>query len=114
MPDILHRVGIDATPEKVFNALATIEGLRGWWSSPPRSGMQRIISPWEYRHLRPWAGVRIAAGAVLIGLGVVTLAFGGNDGKTYGWTMGFLALAAANLAFACWELRIAGSAAART
>lgn len=33
MPDILHRVGIDAKPEPVFNALTTIEGLRGWWSS---------------------------------------------------------------------------------
>lgn len=33
MPDILHRVGIDATPEKVFDALATIDGLRGWWVS---------------------------------------------------------------------------------
>jgi hypothetical protein len=96
------------------NDNAAPEGPRGRWSSPPRSGMQRIISPWEYRHLRPWAGVRIAAGTVLIGVGVVTFAFGGNDAKTYGWTMGFLALAAANLAFASWELRIAGSAAART
>jgi uncharacterized protein YndB with AHSA1/START domain len=33
MPDILHRVGIKATPEKVFAALATIDGLRGWWVS---------------------------------------------------------------------------------
>ena len=90
------------------------EGPRGGWSSPPRSGMQRIIPAWEYRHLRPWAGVRIAAGTVLIGLGVVTFSFGGNDGKTYGWTIAFLAMAAANLAFASWELRIAGSAAART
>ena len=31
MPDILHRVGINATPEKVFEALSTIEGLRHWW-----------------------------------------------------------------------------------
>jgi hypothetical protein len=29
----------------------------------------------------------------LIGLGVVTLAFGGSDWATYGWTMVFLALA---------------------
>jgi len=32
MPDILHRVGIDADPDQVFAALTTIEGLRGWWS----------------------------------------------------------------------------------
>ena len=33
MSDILHRVGIDAKPDRVFNALTTIEGLRGWWSN---------------------------------------------------------------------------------
>lgn len=33
MPDILHRVGINAKPEQVFNALTTINGLRDWWSS---------------------------------------------------------------------------------
>ncbi|MHB8622028.1 MAG: SRPBCC family protein [Sulfuricaulis sp.] len=31
MPDILHRVGINAKPERVFKALTTIDGLRGWW-----------------------------------------------------------------------------------
>jgi uncharacterized protein YndB with AHSA1/START domain len=33
MPDILHRVGIDARPERVFKALTTIEGVRAWWVS---------------------------------------------------------------------------------
>ncbi len=33
MPDILHRVGIDARPDQVFKALTTIDGLRGWWSN---------------------------------------------------------------------------------
>ncbi len=90
------------------------KGLRAWWKSPPRSGMRLLISPWEYRHLRAWAGVRIASGIVLFGLSVVTLSFGGNDGKTYGWTMAFLGVAAAHLAFAYWELSIARSAAALT
>jgi len=31
MPDILHRVGIGARPERVFEALTTTAGLRGWW-----------------------------------------------------------------------------------
>lgn len=31
MPDILHRVGIQAPPQDVFQALATIPGLRHWW-----------------------------------------------------------------------------------
>ena len=87
---------------------------RGWWASPPRSGPRRVISPWEYRHLRLSASVRIGAGIVQAGLGVVTLTFGGNDRKTYGWTTAFLAGAAANLAFAYWELAIARSAAAAT
>ncbi len=90
------------------------KGMRGWWTSPPRSGMQLIISPWEYRHLRAWAGVRIVSGTVLAAVGVVTLSFGGNDWKTYGWTLAFLAAAAANLAFATWELSIARSASAQT
>ena len=87
-------------------------GLRRWWASPPRSGLQRILSPWEYRHLRAWAGVRIASGVAVAGLGVVTLVFGGNDWKTYGWAMAFLALAVAQFAFASWELAIARSGAA--
>ena len=33
MPDILHRVGVNAKPERVYEALTTIEGLRGWWVS---------------------------------------------------------------------------------
>jgi hypothetical protein len=90
------------------------KGLRGWWASPPRSGMRRLISPWEYRHLRAWAGVRMASGVVLVGLGAVTLSFGGNDWKTYGWTTVFLALAASQFSFAYWELTITRSALPRT
>jgi hypothetical protein len=33
MPDILHRVGIDTTPAKVFGALTTLDGLRHWWTT---------------------------------------------------------------------------------
>jgi hypothetical protein len=76
--------------------------------------MRRIISPWEYRHLRLCAGVRIGGGMVLVGLGVVTLSFGGNDWKTYGPAIAFLGAAAAHLTFGYWELTIARSAAART
>ena len=86
------------------------QGPLGWWASPARSGMRRIIAPWEYRRLRFWAGVRIGAGTVLVGLGLLTLVFGGNDRKTYGWAMSFLMAAAANLAYGRWELTIARSA----
>lgn len=30
MLDILHHVGIDTKPNKVFNTLTTLEGLCGW------------------------------------------------------------------------------------
>ena len=56
--------------------------------------------------------MRIAGGTVLVGLGAVTLSFGGNDWKTYGWTMVFMALAAAQFSFAYWELTIARSVSA--
>ena len=32
MADILHRVGIKASPDAVYKALATREGLAGWWT----------------------------------------------------------------------------------
>jgi hypothetical protein len=33
MMDILHRVGVKtSTPEKVYDALTTVEGLAGWWT----------------------------------------------------------------------------------
>ena len=33
MVDILHRVGVKTpTPEKVYEALTTVEGLAGWWT----------------------------------------------------------------------------------
>ncbi|MDT4936038.1 MAG: hypothetical protein QOK11_3930 [Pseudonocardiales bacterium] len=33
MVDILHRVGITAMPEKVYDALTTAEGLAAWWTT---------------------------------------------------------------------------------
>lgn len=33
MPDILHRVGLEAaSPNDAYKALATMEGLSGWWT----------------------------------------------------------------------------------
>lgn len=36
MPDILHAVGIKATPAQVYTALTTIDGLAAWWTSDTR------------------------------------------------------------------------------
>lgn len=41
MVDILHRVGIkDATPEKVYDALSTVEGLAGWWTDDTKGSTE--------------------------------------------------------------------------
>jgi hypothetical protein len=92
----------------------TPKGLRGWWGSPPRSGMRRILAPWVYRNPRAWAGVSIASAFVLVGLGAVTLSFGGNDSATYGWTAFWLVLAAVTFLVAYWLLIIARSTSPRT
>ena len=75
------------------------------------SGMKRLIPPWERRHLPAWAGARIGGGIVLAVCGVLTLAFGGSDGTTYGFAALFLVLAALAFAGGYWELAIARSAA---
>jgi hypothetical protein len=90
------------------------KGLRGWWTSPARPGMQLIIAPWEYRHLRGSAQLRITGAAVLTALAALTLGFGGTDGKTYAWALAFFSAGMAHLAFASWELRIARSNTAGT
>ena len=85
------------------------KGPRGWWLTPPRHGIYRVIPPWEYRHLR-FAGVtRIAGGIVAATAGVICLAY-----SVYGWAAFFLVLGALNLAGGSWYLTIARSASART
>jgi uncharacterized protein YndB with AHSA1/START domain len=32
MLDIVHRIGAVASPEDVYRALTTVEGLAGWWT----------------------------------------------------------------------------------
>ena len=88
---------------------AASKGFRGWWASPPRTGMRLLIAPWEYRHLRAWARVRILSGFAAAGLCAITLSVGGADGKTYAWATAFLAIGVASWAFAYWELSIARS-----
>ena len=85
------------------------KGLRGWWLSPPRPGMQRWIAPWEYRHLRPFGVTRIAGGSAAAAAGVICLSYG-----VYGWAAFFLVLAALNFAGGSWYISIARSAPART
>jgi hypothetical protein len=85
------------------------KGLRGWWLSPPRPGLQRVIHPWEYRHLRVFGVTRIAGGSVAAAMGLICLAY-----SVYGWAAFFLVVAALNFAWGYWDLTIARSASPRT
>jgi len=69
-------------------------------TTPPRSGVRRLISPWELRHLRGAAGLRFTAGGFQLGIGVVLLGLGRRAKtsperrKCYGWAAWFLVNAA--------------------
>jgi hypothetical protein len=92
------------------------KGPRRWWLTPSRPGMQRFISPWEYRHLRVSGVTRAAAGGFQLGIGLVLLSLGrqaGTDrerGKMYRLSAWFLVPAAGNLASGYWYTTIAPSA----
>ena len=95
-------------PMNAPNDKPTAKGLRGWWLSPPRSGMRVLINPWEYRHLRLFGGTRIAGGSIGIAASVICLAYG-----VYGWAAFFFVIAALNLAGGAWFLSIANSRSAQ-
>jgi hypothetical protein len=42
------------------NVNTAAKGLRGWWLTPPRHGIRRLIDPSAYCHLRAFE-VRIEA-----------------------------------------------------
>lgn len=83
------------------------KGLRRWWFSPPRSGMRRLINPWEYRHLRLFGVMRIGGGSVAAAAAVACLSYG-----VYGWAAFFLVTAVLNIVGGSWYLSIARSTSA--
>jgi hypothetical protein len=91
------------------NDNAAPKGLRGWWLSPPRTGLQRLIYPFEYRHLRAFGVTRVAGGSLASGAALICLSYG-----VYTWAAFFLVIGAANLAGGCWYLTIDRSASARS
>jgi hypothetical protein len=101
------------------NDNAAAKGLRGWWLTPQRPGLQRMISPWEYRHLGAYGAARAAGGGFQLGIGLVLLSLGlraetdQERRKMYQLSAWFLVPAAANIAGGCWYITIASSASAR-
>jgi hypothetical protein len=65
-------------------------------TSSPRPLLQRLIVPWEYRHLRFASGIRFAGGGFNLGVGLVLVSLGRKAGtaqerrKCYGWATWFL------------------------
>jgi hypothetical protein len=78
--------------------------LRAWWLNPPRPGLQRLINPWEYRHLRVFGLTRIVGGGVGLVAGLICLSY-----EVYGWAAFFLVIGTLNLAGGWWFLTIARS-----
>jgi len=91
-----------------YNDNTAARRLRRWWLTPPRPGLQRLINPIEYRHLRGFGVTRIAGGSVAAAAGVICLSYG-----VYGWAAFFLVIAALNFAGGYWYLSVARSAPAR-
>jgi uncharacterized protein YndB with AHSA1/START domain len=49
MPNIVHRIGIENTsPEEVYHAIATREGLAGWWTETVH-GESRVDGVLQFR-----------------------------------------------------------------
>ena len=69
----------------------------------PRSGIARLISPFEYRHRGVFANVRFTAGGFQLGVGLVLLSLGrkaetaGERRKCYRWAAWFLGMAVLQL-----------------
>jgi uncharacterized protein YndB with AHSA1/START domain len=52
MVDIVHRIGIKGSIAKVYNALATVEGIAAWWTRETR-GSSQLGSSIDVRFLTP-------------------------------------------------------------
>jgi uncharacterized protein YndB with AHSA1/START domain len=49
MPEIDHEIKIAATPEKVFTALTTLDGVKGW-HAPTATGTGEVGSEWIFSY----------------------------------------------------------------
>jgi uncharacterized protein YndB with AHSA1/START domain len=50
MPDILHKVGIKSSSlDDVYQALTTIEGLSGWWTSDTKGDSSKVGGVIQFR-----------------------------------------------------------------
>lgn len=83
------------------------KGLLRWWLTPPRRGLQRLINPIAYRHLRVFGVSHVSGGSIAAAVGLVCLSYG-----VYGLAALFLVIATLNLAGGYWYLTIDPTASA--
>ncbi len=61
MPQIDHEIKISATPERVFEALTTLDGVQGW-HTPSATGSGQVGSEWLFTFAdHPEFGWRVLA-----------------------------------------------------
>jgi hypothetical protein len=90
------------------NNRTAARGLRGWWLSPPRPGMQRLINPWAYRHLRVFGVSHLIGGGVAAAVAALGVSY-----QIYQWAALYLVIAALNAGGGYWYLTIDRSTSAR-
>ncbi len=87
---------------------------------PSRSGLKRLITPWEYRHLHASMAARFAGGGFQLGICLVLLSLGkkaetdAKQRKCYRSAAWFLVAAAGNLLGGLLDLTVARTAPPRT
>ena len=89
-------------------------------ATSPRSGLGRLITPWEVRHLQAVADMRFTSGGFTLGVGLVLLSLGRSAGTAQerrtcnGWAAFFLGLAALSFSGGLMDTVLARSAPPRT
>jgi hypothetical protein len=85
-----------------------------------RSGLKRLITPWEYRHPHASMAAHFAGGGFQLGVGLVLLSLGRKAEtdeerrKCYRWAAWFLVPAAGNFVGGLLDLTVARTAPPRT
>ena len=87
---------------------------------PSRSGLRRLITPWEYRHPYACMAARFGGGGFQLGIGLVLLSLGNKAEtdaerrKCYRLAAWFLVPAAGNFLGGLLDLTVARTAPPRT
>jgi hypothetical protein len=94
--------------------------VAGDTSPPSRSGLARLMTPWEYRHPHASMAARFAGGGFQLGIGLVLISLGrkaesdAERRKCYRLAAWFLVPAAGNLLGGLLDMSVARTAPPRT